>query len=307
MIIGIDETGDFRIDSDKYNFFIAILIDQNLGNYEIKKQQFEFWENSISDSYRDSKGEVKGQKLEDTHLEDFYLKVLEPSPNILYSIVQFNTLDNPVELVFKHKEYEIKSLEKALKHYEEEAFGNWASGYNKILAWYKNRNYQQIVKIKCLDYLIGQTFNYGFLYSQVRFLIDKDDKNIRNFSFKIDRDFINAENTKDIWNELLRQFWFNYNQSNKIPIIDIIEKEKNPAFKEYNFSEGESNLKKVFRDRTKFLHSEEHFEIRMADIVGTILHRAENKKRCVDIAKKIKKQLGGKKENYMELRLNEVK
>ena len=37
MITGIDETGDFDPNSDEYNFFVAIHIDQNQNRYTIKK------------------------------------------------------------------------------------------------------------------------------------------------------------------------------------------------------------------------------------------------------------------------------
>lgn len=306
MIVGIDETGDFDSNSDKINYFIAVLIDQNINRYAIKESQFKLWESSIPISNQDAKGEVKGQKLTDSQLEDFYNQVLKPYPQVLYSVVRFDASKNSKELLEEHKKIEIERLEQALAYYKKEAFGNWEDGYYKLIGWYKNRNYQHLIKIKCLQNLIGQTFNYGFGWSQIRYLLDKDDSNIKNFSFKIDKDFVNAVNAKIIWNELLRQFWFSYSSQNKIPIIDIADKEKYPALDYYKLDKEKSNLKEVFRDRTHFLASDKHFEIRMADIVGTILHRYHNKSKCQDIAKKILSHLDGKRENYSELILNDI-
>jgi hypothetical protein len=36
MIIGIDEVGNFDPNSDTYNYFVAVLIDQNKDKYKIK-------------------------------------------------------------------------------------------------------------------------------------------------------------------------------------------------------------------------------------------------------------------------------
>ena len=306
MIVGIDETGDFDSNSDKFNYFIAVLIDQNSNRYSIKKGQFNVWESSIPNSNRDKKGEVKGRNLSDSQLEDFYNQVIQPCPIVLYSVVRFNAAQNPKKLLEKHKKIEIDRIEQALTHYQKEARGNWVDWYKRIIAWYKNRNYQHLIKIKCLEHLIGQTFNYGFAWSQIRYILDKDDSNIKQFSFKIDKDFISAKNTKIMWTELLRQFWIDFNKRNKLPLINLIDIEKYPAIEHYKFNKGKSNLKKVFRDRTFFLASEEHFEIRMADIIGTILHKYQNRGKFRDIAEKILAHLGGKRENYIEFILNDI-
>lgn len=305
MIVGIDETGDFNPNSDKLNYFTAVLIDQNKNKFNIKKSQFNVWESSIPDSNRDKKGEAKGQLLTDEQLTEFYNQVLWPLPNVLYSVIRFNATENPIEIFEKHKKIEIEKLEYALAYYKKEARGNWADWYQRIIYWYKNRNYQHFVKIKCLENLVGQTFNYGYGWSQISYLLDdKDDSNIKNFGFKIDKDFITSVNTKVMWSELLKQFWIDYNSRYRTPIIGFVSLEEYPAIDTYGIGGNKSNLKKIFRDRTNFLASEDHFEIRMADIVGTILHRYQNKKKCSEIAESILTHLNSKKENYRQIVLN---
>lgn len=306
MIVGIDETGDFALNSNKYNYFSAVLIDQNNNKYSLKEKQFQAWENSISNRNRDNKGEAKGRLLTDDQLNWFYYQVLEPEPHVLYSIVRFDTSKNSKELLEKHKKIEIGALENARNYYKKEARGNCADWYYRLIGWYKKRNYQHLVKIKCLQNLIGQTFNYGFAWSQVRYLLDSDDSNIKKFCFKIDKDFVKAENVKIMWTELLRQFWMNYNARSRLPLIDVADKEKHPSIEHFSYEKGEVNLKKVFRDQTHFLESDVNFEIRMADIVGTILHRYQNKGDCKKIAEKILSHLGGKKRNYTDLILNDT-
>lgn len=306
MIVGIDETGDFNHTSSKQNYFTAVLIDQNNNKYAIKESQFRIWESSIPAANRDEKGEAKGQKLSDKQLEEFYEQVLKPEPKILYSVVRFDASQTTPEILEKHKNIEIKAFESALEYYKKEARENWSQGYYKMIGWYKNRNYQHIAKLKCLEILIGQTLNYGFPYSQLRYILDNDGTNITNFSFKIDKDFINAENVQIIWTELLRNFWLDFSSRNPLRSIDIPDKEKYPEIEHYKIEGKKSNFKKVFRDRTLFLASEDHFEIRMADIIGTILHRFQNRNKCENIAKKVLSNLGGQRENYRQIVLNDI-
>ena len=306
MIVGIDETGDFDHRSDKQNYFTAVLIDQNKNKFSIKESQFNIWESSIPSENRDRKGEAKGQKLTDKQLQEFYDQVLKPEPKVLYSVVRFNARQTSKETLDKHKEYEIKEFERVLEYYKKEARGNWAQWYQKIIGWYKNRNYQHIIKLKCLEMIIGQTLNYGFPYSQLRYILDKDEKNITNFSFKIDKDFILAENVQIYWTELLRNFWIEFSSRHPLRMIDLPDIKEFPEIEHYKYAEKKSNFKKVFRDRTSFLCSEDHFEIRMADIIGTILHRYQNKNRCEEIAKKILSNLSEKRDNYRQIALTEI-
>jgi hypothetical protein len=118
MIVGIDETGDFDSNSDKFNYFVAVLIDQNGGSYAIKEKQFRVWESSISKTNRDTKGEAKGRLLTDDQLNWFYHQVLEPKPFVLYSVVRFNASMNSKELLEEHKKIEISRLEQAVSYYK---------------------------------------------------------------------------------------------------------------------------------------------------------------------------------------------
>jgi len=308
MIIGIDEVGNFDPNSDQFNYFTAVLIDQNLNKYNIKESQFILWEDKVPKDSRDDKGEVKGQKLTNELLESFYYEVLRPKPSVLYSVVRIKPSENKLVTIEDHHKKEIESFEKALQYYKDNPRGNWAEGYEKILAWYKNRKPAHLLKMKCLQRILGITLNHGMAWAQLMYMLDKNDAtNIKNFAYKIDKDFIRAENVKIIWNEILRQFWQEFSKRDKIPLVDFGINGQNPVKREYGAGENKSNLKKVFRDRTHFLNSEEHFEVRMADIFGTILHRFHNKGECEKIYKEIEKHLGGKKNNYLHLVLNEVK
>lgn len=305
MIVGIDEVGNFDPNSKSYHFFVAVLIDQNDNKYNIKKGQYNIWESSIPNNYRDQKNEVKGQLLTDEQLDSFYHEVLKPKPGLLYSVVRLKPQENPKDVIDLHQRIEIEMIEKAYEMHKNRAIGNWADWYGRLLPWYKNRKPAHLLKMKCLQEIIGISFNYGIRWSQVSYILDnEDDSNISNFSYKIDKDFIRADNVKIIWNELLRQFWKNFVKQNRIPVLNFWKDGQAPVEKEYKLEGNKSQLKKVFRDRTHFLDSEDHFEIRIADIVGTIIHRYQNRGKCENIYKEIQNHIGGKRNNYLHLVLN---
>jgi hypothetical protein len=68
MIIAIDESGSFSIDSRYRSFFIAVHLRQRKTFYKLKCQQFKEWENSLPKVLKNPKGEIKSSSLSDDQL-----------------------------------------------------------------------------------------------------------------------------------------------------------------------------------------------------------------------------------------------
>jgi Protein of unknown function (DUF3800) len=306
MVTGIDETGDFDPNSDKFNYFIGISLDQNENRLSIKKSQYDIWEGSIPEKYKSDKGEVKGKLLPEEYLDTFSDTVLEVKPTILYSVVRIKPSENPPEILEKHKKVEIQQLEKIIEKTKRLGHHNWASRYEEILIWYRTKNYQTIMKMKCLESLIGISLNNVLGWSQISYLSDNDISNIRDIRIVIDKDFVRAENVRALWNESFRQFWRDFTFDNRIPIIKDLGKEDHPIYKVYG-SEGKLNFSRIFRKGTQFLDSKDSWEIRMADISGTILHRYQNRGKCERAGKKLLSHLGLRQKNYEDIILNDVR
>ncbi|MBA2423074.1 MAG: hypothetical protein H0V61_07600 [Chitinophagales bacterium] len=137
-------------------------------------------------------------------------------------------------------------------------------------------------------------------------ILDNDLTNIKNIQFKIDKDFVRAENVKYIWSELFRQAWQEFSRRQPVPVLDVWKRENHPINEISESIEGMIAIKKIFRQNSNFYDSQDHWEIRLADIVGTILHRYQNRGVCEHIAKKVLGNLGGEKNNYMHLILADV-
>ena len=67
---------------------------------------------------------------------------------------------------------------------------------------------------------------------------------------------------------------------------------------------GNLNFGEILRDKCNFCHSHEHFEIQIADIVGTIIHRFQNRERCKDAYDKLVERFTKKKHDITHLILN---
>src|SRR3990172_3390077 len=103
MILAIDEYGDFKPNSDIYNFYACVHIRQNEELYQMKKEQFNDWETSISSIYKNHHGEIKSSKLPNHVLHDFLLKVIVKEPLIGITPVCIVTQLNPESVIAKHK------------------------------------------------------------------------------------------------------------------------------------------------------------------------------------------------------------
>jgi len=95
-------------------------------------------------------------------------------------------------------------------------------------------------------------------------------------------------------------------QKTAVPVLDVWKRENHPINEISESIEGMIAIKKIFRQNSNFYDSQDHWEIRLADIVGTILHRYQNRGVCEHTAKKVLGNLGGEKNNYMHLILADV-
>lgn len=277
MVTGIDETGDFRLNSNEISFFVGIHIDQNLDKFTVKEKQFNEWETSIPDVNRSKSGEVKGRLLTDNQLEEFYQEVMMKPPQCHFSVVEYLPSDNSEHLLEKHKRWFIGQIEAVMEDYKNSNRPNWAKRYNEIKAWSKNLSYQEMIKMKCLHNLLAMSFNQAFTYGQLAFLHDKDESNLKGMAFKVDKDFVKGPNVRKFWDEHFHQFWKTLPIEYQ-PIIFLSENLIKTVIEKYFKIEGDLlMISKSFNENTTFVDSKDSYEVRLADIFGTILHRHHNR------------------------------
>jgi hypothetical protein len=72
---------------------------------------------------------------------------------------------------------------------------------------------------------------------------------------------------------------------NPLPLLDGSAQLVDGLKKHFKIEANNIIFKDTFYDHTTFVNSQEHFEVRLADIFGNILHRYHNKGQCEDIWK----------------------
>ena len=90
-------------------------------------------------------------------------------------------------------------------------------------------------------------------------------------------------------------------------MVDLWPDEKHPVNRHFQNKDENLIMGNLFKKNTKFVDSKDSWEVRVADIVGTILHRSYNHNRCTDLCQEIEKQLGKKQQNYMHLQLKNLR
>ena len=208
MIIGVDEVGDFGKDSEKYNYFVSVLIDQNEDHYRIKNELFRQWESTIPDKFKSRDGEIKGRDIPEEYLASFYYQVFNNNPSTLCAITRVKPVNVSNE---KIKELQDNILNQIHLQIESLFQGNDDSqivkDYRNLRRWYANRNYNQILKMECMQVLFSMSFKIALEYGQLTFLIKGDLSNLRNIMFLIDKDFITARDPERFYKEAFRQYW----------------------------------------------------------------------------------------------------
>lgn len=285
MIIGIDEVGDFATYSQRYNFFVATLIDQAENWHEIKKVAFENWENNVSEDAKED-GEIKGRLLSEKDLKRFTNEVIRSEKPIRIESVCFIPSDNSVESMEKYKEIQINSIDEVLQRYINKCNEEVVAKFEKIQRWFssnKKVNYQHFMKMlllnKCISIVHKNAIGVSIL---LELLYDKEAKNLLNMEFKIDQNFLDSEQKKGHWKGILRNYLLNDSKENPVPLLDTWEQTGHPFLDKYK-KDGQLNLKDLFENHCDFVDSKDHFEVRIAEIVGTIFHRKFNKEECQEV------------------------
>ncbi|MFD1163135.1 MULTISPECIES: hypothetical protein [Hwangdonia] len=287
MIIAIDESGSFNKDSNDLNLFVAAHILSENGQLEIKRKQFENWENGIAEKFIDKNGEVKGQLLGKVELRDFLKNVVLQKPEVGFSIVSIIPKNNNSEVINKHHRSQIVQLDYSKELFiENNAIKKNVNFFDQFTKWLNKRNESQFLKMLCLKNCIYESFYNGFVFGIITELNDE----LINLKFKIDNDFISNDNK--YWKGYLLKFLEEHSKRKLIPILDTWT-DNHPVIQKY-VKNGRFNLNIPFKENLDFFDSKDNFEIRIADIAAIIVNRNFNSQGYKSLYQSLRKRLLGK-------------
>ena len=277
MIISIDETGDFSPNSDKFNFFVATHIRQSDGLFKVKERQFKNWENELPASLKNHKGEIKGSSLDCSQLRAFVENVILKSPYVGITSKRLRTVENPPSLIDKHTAIVLAGLnDKYLRMIKSGCVE--AIKFKDYANWIRKLNYQQYLKISFLGSLVFDSLKNTIIHS----IRERYDHELVETKFLIDRIFVRGVEQNAFWRDVLRNQFFSYSRKEPIPLLSDWKNTGHPFLTKYA-SKGYLDFNELFWRNCKFGDSHVNFEIRIADIIGTILSRYFNFNKCKDV------------------------
>jgi hypothetical protein len=108
-----------------------------------------------------------------------------------------------------------------------------------------------------------------------------DETELPRMKFLVDRDFIKEPRPNLFWHELLRNQLYYASKEDPLPVLETWETRGHPFLERYTRN-GRLNFNELFWKQCAFVPSHDHFEIRIADAVNTIVSRYFNKYQCRD-------------------------
>ena len=276
MIIALDETGSFHSDSNRLNFYSSATIRSEKKLYQIKADQFEKWESTLSPSLKSPQGEFKSSVLPEAALYNFVRQVAVSKPYILIDAVAIKPIDNPENIIDKYKMLQLMGIEEGIEIFKKQGKEALSSKYNEFKNWYSKLNYQQFVKLQLLGQIISSSYRNSFGTA----ISSGFDDELVNTKFILDKDHIRGREQNSFWREILRNQMYSYSVKNPLPLLDEWQKTGHPFLDKYG-AEGFINLNRLFWKNCSFEDSKSHFELRIADAVNTILSTYHNDKKNV--------------------------
>ena len=296
MIIAIDESGSFGIDSSDRSFFVAVHIRQRKTLYKEKKYQFIQWEKSLPRNLKNSKGEIKSSSLSDDQLTEFASNVVCSHYYIGITPYCIRPFQNPEWIVDKHRKGNLIGIRGSVNEMRELGRPeNFVRFYDDFGNWLEKLSYAQYLKIRVL----GDCISAALVNTLGHSVTGKYDNELTRIKFLIDKDFIKEPHHNFFWHEFLRNQLYNHSKQNPLPLLDKWLDKGHPFIEKYG-KKGYLDLNEIFWRQCAFVSSHDNFEIRIADAINTILNRRSNKQQCHRAFLLIEKCfLGNKKINEM--------
>jgi|CXWL01.1.fsa_nt_gi hypothetical protein len=284
MIIAIDESGSFAEGAETRHFFAAVHLRQRRTLYKLKESQFLDWESSLPRSLKNAKGEIKGSALSDDELVEFAYGIMCADPYLGVTPFSIRPADNPKSIVDKHRAIQLVGIREGAREYLLESKPDMASRYQEFGNWFKNLSYVQYLKIVVL----GECVTAAMVNAIGHSITGHYDEELTRMRFQIDRDFIKEPRHNWFWHEVLRNQLYNSSKSNPIPLLKKWKRKGHPFLEKYARN-GRLDFNELFWKQCEFVTSHDHFEIRIADIVSTIVSRFFNRRRCTQAYSLVRK------------------
>ena len=273
MHIGIDDVGSFSGRGGRA-FVSAAFV--RPGRREETRELLRSWEKGIPPQFRAAGGEVKGHRVSEESLTQFVDDVmLRSDPPIRYECVGVELGPKTFSAVTGQRRHTAEQFRAGIERYREQGdeFHKIANRYANMLGWWEKLTDEQLLQLLMLNHVIPAALNFAIGWSTA----NRFDVELGDLRFKLDEGFLStSEEKKLFWKDMLRSHLWQATKT-RGGLITIKEwKDDHPFLKTFvarDLGDGRVELTPEFRERLDFYKSHETFEIRLADIIGSIVRR----------------------------------
>jgi hypothetical protein len=273
MHIGIDDVGTFS-SGTKFGFIAAALV--RPGRSEDVRELLKSWETRVPNEYRRPSGEIKGHALPDAMLLEFVDEVMfKADPPLRYECLGVELVPETFHAAQEQRRRTAEQIAAGIERYRSQGdqFRRIANTYGNMLGWWSNITDENVLKLILQSHVIVDTLNFAIQWS----VANEFDEELGDLQFKLDEGFLStSEDRKRFWKDLLRShIWqATYTGGGLVSIKEWTDEHPfNKTFIEKDLADDKAELTHEFKNRIQFYKSHETFEIRLADIVGTIVRR----------------------------------
>lgn len=269
MIIGIDETGDFRDDSRAW--FVAVLI---------RPSAMPAIEGALRRWERDTRlrlglaNEIKGARIDPVAAMAFVTDVIGAGDGESVRWIAFavDVHDASCRAMAVQRQILVDGYEGWAKTQatsddpERHRFGRVLQGWAD---WLRARDERQMLKLATLARILPELLELAFGLS----IAGRHDHELVELSFRVDRGYIKRSELT-IWRDILRNVFIDGTRNRPIPFSSEWS-DDHPVFESLveNGSETMFSMKPSFKERIDFYDSVNTPAIRVADVLAAIVRR----------------------------------
>jgi hypothetical protein len=267
VIIGVDESGDFRLGSRA--LFVGIFIRPSQRSEVV--QAHRRWEKEVRKSLG-LRNEVKGHAVTDYWARRLFYSVLRPDDRqrVRYLAFAVDISQANLDAMEVQRQILLDGYAAWAADVSDPDNRKRAAWVERHAAWTRAQSARQLLRIVTLGTLITTLIEWAMPQA----ILGGFDEELEHLQVLIDRGYVKQDDLSR-WRELLRNAVINESRLHPLAILDTWT-DDHPFLRKFIAAggNGPTLLKPAFREAIDFHDSEATPEVRVADVVASLIYQA---------------------------------
>ena len=267
VIIGVDESGDFRLGSRA--LFVGVFI--RPAERDSLVATYRAWEPQARKALGVT-NELKGHALPDTLVRSFFRDVIarDGQPRVRYLAFAVDVNAATLEAMEVQRQLFLRDYGRWATELRGKDDNRAATWVEQHADWCRKRPAVQILKLVMLGTIISSLIERAIPHA----ILSGFDEELEHLQVLIDRGYVKHDDLPR-WRELLRNAIINESHAHPIVTLDTSTPD-HPFLRKFIGSggNGPTLLKPAFREAIDFHDSVGTAEVRMADVLASVIYRA---------------------------------